>query len=185
LSPYSHQAVHRGCSVERSARESACRSSCVSNYALPDNQFPVTIAKRTHPISFRTRKLSSSAPMVLDGRPSGRVGRRRNLFTEPLIAKAVRGFRVFCLLRAAVRTASFPTVTVRIRARSPDIPQARTSVGAQAAELDTEAQLASRLLLRWYPGLDGAKDRRRQRPATACDQSGDVVLVASASDYRR
>jgi hypothetical protein len=35
----------------------------------------VTIAERPHPFPSRTRKLSSPAPMVLRGRPLGRVGR--------------------------------------------------------------------------------------------------------------
>src|SRR5690348_5817909 len=35
------------------------------------------IAKGKHPVPFRTRKLSPSAPMVLRGGPRGRVGRRR------------------------------------------------------------------------------------------------------------
>ena len=37
----------------------------------------MTIAKRTHPFPSRTRKLSSSALMILGGRPPGKVGRRR------------------------------------------------------------------------------------------------------------
>src|SRR6266699_3314191 len=37
----------------------------------------VAIAKGKHPVPFRTRKLSPSAPMVLRGGPRGRVGRRR------------------------------------------------------------------------------------------------------------
>ena len=45
-----------------------------------DIQFSVAIAKRSHPFPFRSRQLSSSAPMVLPGRPGGRVGRRRILF---------------------------------------------------------------------------------------------------------
>jgi hypothetical protein len=40
----------------------------------------VAIAKGKHPVPFRTRKLSSSAPMVLRGGPRGRVGRRRTTF---------------------------------------------------------------------------------------------------------
>jgi hypothetical protein len=40
---------------------------------------PVAIAKRTHPFPFRTRKLSSSAPMVVGGPPPARVGRCRAL----------------------------------------------------------------------------------------------------------
>src|SRR5258708_3558702 len=40
------------------------------------------IAKGKHPVPSRTRKLSLSAPMVLRGRPRGRVGHRRTYFTE-------------------------------------------------------------------------------------------------------
>jgi hypothetical protein len=40
------------------------------------------MAKGKHPAPFRTRKLSPSAPMVLRGRPRGRVGRRRTYFHE-------------------------------------------------------------------------------------------------------
>jgi hypothetical protein len=39
--------------------------------------FTAVIAKRIHPFPFRTRKLSSLAPMVLHGRLCGRVGHRR------------------------------------------------------------------------------------------------------------
>ena len=42
------------------------------------------MAKGKHPVPFRTRKLSSSAPMVLQGRPCGRVGHRRTYFRAPL-----------------------------------------------------------------------------------------------------
>ena len=47
-------------------------------------RFSVVIAKRPHPFPFRTRKLSSSAPMVLHGRLCGRVGRRRILTPRAL-----------------------------------------------------------------------------------------------------
>src|ERR1700754_3044984 len=40
----------------------------------------VAIAVGKHPVPSRTRKLSPPAPMVLHGRPCGRVGRRR---TQP------------------------------------------------------------------------------------------------------
>ena len=46
-------------------------------------QFSAAIAKRQHPLPSRTRKLSSSAPMVLPGQLGGRVGRRRNFFQNP------------------------------------------------------------------------------------------------------
>jgi hypothetical protein len=45
--------------------------------------FPVILAKGPHPFPFRTRQLSPSAPMVLRGRPRGRVGRRRGINFEP------------------------------------------------------------------------------------------------------
>ena len=49
-----------------------------------DPKFPVAISTRPHPIPSRTRKLSLSEPMVLHGKPCGRVGRRRDYFpTEP------------------------------------------------------------------------------------------------------
>jgi hypothetical protein len=41
---------------------------------------PVALAEGTHPVTFRTRKLSPPAPMVLPGQPGGRVGRRGNLY---------------------------------------------------------------------------------------------------------
>ena len=40
------------------------------------------IAKGKHPAPFRTRKLSLSAPMVLQPRGCGRVGRRRTSFEK-------------------------------------------------------------------------------------------------------
>src|SRR3954469_4467582 len=43
---------------------------------------PVAMAAGTHPFPFRTRQLSPPAPMVLGGRPPGRVGRRRVSFAK-------------------------------------------------------------------------------------------------------
>src|SRR5688500_9247994 len=40
------------------------------------------MARGKRPVSFRTRKLSLSAPMVLPWRRGGRVGRRRTTITE-------------------------------------------------------------------------------------------------------
>ena len=56
-------------------------------------RFPVVIAAKSHPIPSRTRKLSSPAPMVLQGRPCGRVGRRRIFLGDP--RQQCRGFRLF------------------------------------------------------------------------------------------
>ena len=44
---------------------------------VDNNRFPVAIAAVSHPFPSRTRQLSPPAPMVLGGRPPGRVGRRR------------------------------------------------------------------------------------------------------------
>ena len=43
----------------------------------PGLRGPVVIAVGKRPVSFRTRKLSPPAPMVLLGRLGGRVGHRR------------------------------------------------------------------------------------------------------------
>ena len=72
-------------------------SGLIGNRWSADGQFPrfsVAIAKRLHPFPFRTRKLSSSAPMVLHGRLCGRVGRRRILLRNPLVLHELRGFVV-------------------------------------------------------------------------------------------
>src|SRR5258707_14808016 len=56
-------------------------------------QFPVVISRRPHPIPSRTRKLSSSEPMVLHGKPCGRVGRCRDYFSRRL--KCLAAFEPF------------------------------------------------------------------------------------------
>jgi hypothetical protein len=43
------------------------------------HKFPVALAAGKHLFPFRTEKLSPPAPMVLGGRPPGRVGRRRSI----------------------------------------------------------------------------------------------------------
>src|SRR6266446_5174350 len=63
------------------ARQRFSRSLCGSRDAvgatLHLHSVTAAMAKGKHPVPFRTRKLSSSAPMVLRGGPRGRVGRRR------------------------------------------------------------------------------------------------------------
>ena len=52
------------------------------------------MAAGKHPFPFRTRQLSPPAPMVLGGRPPGRVGRRRDFFDEgPCICRGLRRVR--------------------------------------------------------------------------------------------
>ena len=47
----------------------------------------VTIASRIHLFSFRTQKLSSAAPKVLDGQPSGRIGCCHIIFLDSSAAE--------------------------------------------------------------------------------------------------
>jgi hypothetical protein len=54
--------------------------------------FLATIPERSHPFPSRTRKLSSPGPMVLQGQPCGRVGRRRG-FEGPLSRAGLLLFR--------------------------------------------------------------------------------------------
>src|SRR5579863_3448219 len=56
-------------------------------YALLST-FPVAISEGSHPFPSRTRKLSPPEPMVLRGKPRGRVGRCRIFFEAPV---ALRG----------------------------------------------------------------------------------------------
>src|SRR4051812_33106947 len=61
-------------------------------FAIKTPRFPVAIAVESHPFPSRTRKLSPPAPMVLGGKPPGRVGRRRIFlekrpFRGPLLAQ--------------------------------------------------------------------------------------------------
>ena len=60
------------------------RSATSRSWKIEEQGFPVTIAVGPHPSPSRTRKLSPPAPMVLGGQPPGRVGRRRDIRTEPV-----------------------------------------------------------------------------------------------------
>src|SRR5258707_15023478 len=62
---------------------------------------PVAISEGFHPFPSRTRKLSPPEPMVLRGKPCGRVGRCR-IFFRPRLGLSRRG--LFCW---AIRTRFF------------------------------------------------------------------------------
>ncbi len=59
------------------------------------------MSEGSHPFPSRTRKLSPPEPMVLRGKPRGRVGRCRILFENP---RCPRGNGGFLFLRLARRT---------------------------------------------------------------------------------
>src|SRR6266536_414364 len=50
------------------------------------------MAEGKHPVPFRTRKLSPPAPMVLPGKPGGRVGRRRDTNQKRCLQGSASGF---------------------------------------------------------------------------------------------
>ena len=126
------------------------------------------MAAEIHPFPSRTRKLSSPAPMVLGGRPPGRVGRRRNISRKPparvlgvfssialqsqpliaFLAASVRGAE-----RALLGTSSFSVCLPRhvnpriievegVRAESPQVRLAGPR--RQVAEPDARLQVAQR-----------------------------------------
>src|SRR5712692_4925430 len=72
----------------------ACRSSSPSGVMT---EFSVAISEGSHPFPSRTRKLSPPEPMVLRGKPRGRVGRCRIFF-----ARLIRVRRVFFRQRGKV-----------------------------------------------------------------------------------
>src|SRR3954470_22826514 len=76
------------------------------------HRFPVAIAAEPHPFPFRTRKLSPPAPMVLGGRPPGRVGRRRIFSREE--APSGASSRVYPE-RAGANAEARPGVMAKVR----------------------------------------------------------------------
>ena len=56
------------------------------------DDFLVVIPVRIHPIPFRTRKLSSPGPMILQVFICGKVGRRQFYLKPPTLLKSVGGF---------------------------------------------------------------------------------------------
>lgn len=55
-------------------------SFILHNSSFEKEVFLVILAAGVHPVPSRTRQLSPPAPMVLEGRPSGRVGHRQKDF---------------------------------------------------------------------------------------------------------
>src|SRR5690606_15526493 len=67
--------------------------------SLKLSPFPVRTAEGPHPFPFRTRPLSPPAPMVLLGRPSGRVGPCRKAFELGVASAAPSSFIVAAVFR--------------------------------------------------------------------------------------
>ena len=92
---------------KRWPRRSLAQGRRCRNAEKPVPRFPVVISTRLHPIPSRTRKLSSSEPMVLHGKPCGRVGRCRDFLTpvptgpKPRTPQGVAGLRCFVVVAFA------------------------------------------------------------------------------------
>jgi hypothetical protein len=98
-------------------------TSRIRSTTLSLQSFPVVLSKRPHPIPSRTRKLSSSEPMVLHGKPCGRVGRRRD-FSQA----AHQGRLFFCVVMLAGRrfkTCSLFTLDDASKRENAAVPSAR------------------------------------------------------------
>ena len=102
-------------------------------------QFLVVISRRSHPIPSRTRKLSSLEPMVLLGRPSGRVGRRQDLLWPA--QRKLRGLFLFVLrsscppLSVPVQLGATPRWSARGHLRVPRAGEASVLRFIQALEV--------------------------------------------------
>src|SRR5690349_7849220 len=87
------------CFFDFSKRLHSSRKLATYPSYAPSFVFPVAMSEGSHPFPSRTRKLSPPEPMVLRGKPRGRVGRCRILFAEkgpgPRRHGVVRGLR-FC-----------------------------------------------------------------------------------------
>ena len=80
--------------------------------------FLAAIAEGSHPIPSRTRKLSPPAPMVLQGRPCGRVGRCQ-IYGSEVLCGTSGPFFIGCAVLAPVEG----NVTSPLGARSRDALQ--------------------------------------------------------------
>ena len=104
--------------LERSVYLHACaRSLLPASTSRP--LWSVATVQRTHPFPYRTRKLSSETPMVLPGKPGGRVGYRRPSLRHPEAHKP-RGVVRWGLAprRASANCAPVLSADDRRRARS-------------------------------------------------------------------
>ncbi len=138
-------------------------------------KFPVVISKRPHPIPSRTRKLSSSEPMVLHGKPCGRVGRRRDFFYK---AHSLWRVSLFAFVRAAVGVRlSPPRAKLRVDAAAPS-GLARRALAAAAPRAASRPRFGRRRVVRARPCCArGERRARRRRRRRRCDLGWFAVTL--------
>jgi hypothetical protein len=116
------------------------------------------MSEGSHPFPSRTRKLSPPEPMVLRGKPRGRVGRCRILFENPRCPRGNGGFLFSTHRISAVRcTAPPPEVASLGRQYNPGLGVPHAWILAECRGLDGGV-VAGRLW--WAPrGVDGRRAR--------------------------
>ncbi len=118
----------------------------------------VTIAKRSHPFPFRTRKLSSSAPMVVGGCPPVRVGRCQAK------RRSSRDAALFCILRAKLNRKVLK-VEIKVWNKAIFKPEGCEEQGEQGdkrertGRYDTSAEDSTRCRLRRDPPLFASRGK--------------------------
>jgi hypothetical protein len=116
------------------------------------------MSEGSHPFPSRTRKLSPPEPMVLRGKPRGRVGRCRILFENPRCPRGNGGFLFSTHRSSAVRcTAPPPEVANLGRQYNPGLGVSHAWILAECRGLDGGV-VAGRL---WWAsrGVDGHRAR--------------------------
>jgi hypothetical protein len=154
--------------------------------AFDKNRFPVAMGEGKHPVPSRTRQLSPPPPMVLPGRPGGRVGRRRELFPAHRAGSEAtlppeRGFAASCLAHFARGSSpgqrvSFATPWPRNNAHVDPRPVARGPRGVVLRESAGHRQLHPTGMRRNGARRRGA--RRRTPPTAPADRRGSPPTKA-------
>ena len=121
----------------------------------------VVIAEGRHPVPYRTRKLSPSAPMVLPGKLGGRVGRRRDTSRSAAPEAALRRSRAWACAPGRVPARCAPWRTTKRSRTVPGAPPRRPARGAGGRN---PANPRSRSQPGRSPGGAGAPSERSGRP---------------------
>ena len=130
------------CEVSRDTVERPVSRS-EAGFAPCLHRVSVIKASGKHPVPFRTRKLSLSAPMVLHGGPCGRLGRRRTTHTPQGRPPFVVDPEVF-VRPDAFRTCWRLSIAVRCRSRAPSTTPDRQTSCRDLPRLTTRRPVADR-----------------------------------------
>ena len=152
------------------------------------------MAAGKHPFPFRTRQLSPPAPMVLGGRPPGRVGRRRDFYDEIPSELRLEGISSIpgsprepkTSLRRVLRRHPCEGTTKERAVQSTDAsehPSAKSSRPVGRDPVDRRSRAAARL----GPGVrerQAARDGREHVRPAAVVRAGGVGTAADPGAVR-